>query len=64
MKWLHWTIFRVLVSASALEMNGAGTSAKPATPAAAPTVFKKSRRVALHPNLFPPEDMFISLAGT
>jgi hypothetical protein len=53
MKWLHCTIFRVLLCASAVDTNGAATiGAKPAAPAAAPTVCKNSRRVAGRPSLF------------
>src|SRR5262245_36227762 len=58
MKWLQSKIFSVLVSARAVETNGAETAgAKPAAPAASPTVFKKSRLVVARPGLFPLEAM-------
>src|SRR5215470_18911541 len=49
-KWLHCRIFKVLFCARAVDTNGAATAgAKPAAPAAAPTVFRNCRRVAMRP---------------
>src|SRR5580704_6425311 len=54
MKWLHWMIFSVLVSASAVDTNGAAMAgARPAAPAMALVVFRKSRRDQFC--LFPPD---------
>src|SRR5262245_13052549 len=48
MKWLHCKIFKVLLSASAVETNGAATGRpRPAAPAARAAVFRNCRRVAV-----------------
>src|SRR5947209_8360121 len=54
-KWLHWRIFSVLVWASAVDTNGAESAgARPAAPAMALVVLRKSRRVTDEFCLFPP----------
>src|SRR5215831_7327518 len=63
-KWLHCRIFRVFVSADAVETNGADTvGARPAAPAAIPMVLRKSRRVEARLDLLRERDDMVGLPG-
>src|SRR5581483_1737496 len=58
MKWLHCRIFKVLVSASALETKGADTAgARAEAPAKAPAVLRSPRRVVFQPSAFSTDRM-------